>query len=165
MRARPAAQNRPYYSPFIIPTVSGFVLFFAFSLDGVLSKNLACDFSSTPAASSVQELAHRSGVIIEGKVQVDGLESDVNQEEREILLRERAEAKGKESQGEEMDGNEKTTQELLSNRTSFLEPHLLKHTNDTSVFKAAFQPLEAGRKARKDVSRVLCQRCSKCITF
>ncbi|XP_058868916.1 pro-neuregulin-1, membrane-bound isoform isoform X2 [Acipenser ruthenus] len=204
MRARPAAQNRPYFSPFNISTVSGFVLLFAFSLDGVLSKNLACDFSSTPATSSVQELAHRSGVIIEGKVQVEGLESDVNQEEREILLRERAEAKGKESQGEEMDGNEKTTQELLSNRTSFLEPYLLKvrvhqvwavkaggikknsiislivdfgshcftlkndtryiffmqPTNDTSVFKAAFQPLEAGRKARKDVSRVLCQRCT-----
>ncbi|XP_015193848.2 pro-neuregulin-1, membrane-bound isoform isoform X2 [Lepisosteus oculatus] len=196
MRTHPAA----LHGPFTIPFLCGIFVMFAFSLHGVPSSSLACYFSPTPTVDSVQELAHRSGVVVEGKVQEEGLENDINREEKERLLRERARAKGNETQGQEMEENGDATEELLSNRTTGLEPYLLKvrvhqvwavkagglekdsiisviwnvgeycltlkkdsryiffmePTNDTSVFKAAFPPVETGRNVKKDINKVLC---------
>ncbi|MBN3312491.1 NRG2 protein, partial [Atractosteus spatula] len=105
-----------------------------------------------------------------------------------------------------MEENGDATEELLSNRTSGLEPYLLKvrvhqvwavkaggldkdsiisviwnvgeycltlkkdtryiffmePTNDTSVFKAAFPPVETGRNVKKDINKVLCGGWGKC---
>ncbi|XP_072570936.1 pro-neuregulin-1, membrane-bound isoform isoform X4 [Paramormyrops kingsleyae] len=55
------------------------------SLDGALT----CQKPPPSPVSSVQELVHRSGVVIEGKLQEEGRENDTSEEGREIPIRQR----------------------------------------------------------------------------
>lgn len=85
------------------------------SLHGAPTGNLTC--YHTPPVASVQELVHRSGVVVEGKLQQEGQANDMNQEEREILLQERARTKLNDSETQKMDEPAKASGESLSNRT------------------------------------------------
>ncbi|XP_031434007.1 pro-neuregulin-1, membrane-bound isoform isoform X2 [Clupea harengus] len=163
---------------------------------GALCSSLTCNPSS-PRLESVQELVHRSGVVVEGKLQDDGQESDINAQ--------RNAAKVNKSTTEMMNDLIDEVQEPVPNRTSDLKPHhvrvrvhqvweikagglakdsivsllwysgdncftlsadtryifFMESTNDTSVFTAAFPPVEIKRAVRKDVSKVLCQSCAE----
>lgn len=167
---------------------------------GALCSSLTCNPSS-PRLESVQELVHRSGVVVEGKLQDDGQESDINAQ--------RNAAKVNKSTTEMMNDLIDEVQEPVPNRTSDLKPHhvrvrvhqvweikagglakdsivsllwysgdncftlsadtryifFMESTNDTSVFTAAFPPVEIKRAVRKDVSKVLCQSCGRCKYF
>ncbi|KAL4617620.1 pro-neuregulin-1, membrane-bound isoform isoform X1 [Arapaima gigas] len=71
-------------------------------LAGARSSSLTCappppaaaSSSTSTSSSSVQELVHRAGVVVEGKLHEEGRESDINQQEREALLRARGAARG-----------------------------------------------------------------------
>ncbi|KAJ8401888.1 hypothetical protein AAFF_G00374690 [Aldrovandia affinis] len=110
---------------FTIPVICWIFASVAISLHGAPASNVTCYHSLAPVAS-VQELVHRSRVVVEGKLQHEGRANDINQEERDILLQERARAKLNESEGQKMDEQVKASEESLANRTSGLEPYQVR---------------------------------------
>uniref|UniRef100_A0AAY4E3E9 Pro-neuregulin-1, membrane-bound isoform n=1 Tax=Denticeps clupeoides TaxID=299321 RepID=A0AAY4E3E9_9TELE len=131
-------------------------------------------------AASVQELVHRSGVVLEGKLQEEGRERDMNQDERDLLLQQRArrtaptphqvrvrvhQVWGTKAGGLEKDSvisllwHPGDTCLALSADTRYM--FFMEPTNDTSVFLASFPPIETRRSVRKDISKVLCQECAE----
>lgn len=182
---------------FTLSVLYGFFGFLSLYPQGALCGSLTCNPSSR-RLESVQELVHRSEVVVEGKLQVDGQESAIYAQQT-------------------MDKVNKTKPEMMNdqidevlvpvpNRTSDLKPHhvrvrvhqvweikagglekdsivsllwdsgdncftlradtrymfFMEPTNDTSVFAAAFPPVETRRAVRNDVSKVLCQGCGRC---
>ncbi|XP_059381367.1 pro-neuregulin-1, membrane-bound isoform-like isoform X4 [Carassius carassius] len=128
-------------------------------------------FACSPPAASVQELARRSGVVFEGKLQEE----------------ERAERNWTETQGESTVNASRQVRIRVQQVWQLKAGGLLKDsvvsliwfeggrcfqlntgirymffmepTNDTSVFTAVFPPVETKRTVRKDVIQVLCQDC------
>ncbi|KAJ8346362.1 hypothetical protein SKAU_G00277630 [Synaphobranchus kaupii] len=112
-------------SSFTIPVFCGIFVTVSISLHGAPASNLTCYHTPSPVAS-VQELVHRSGVVVEGKLQQEGQANDMNQEEREILLQERARAKLNDSEAQKMDEPAKSSGESLPNRTSGSETYQVR---------------------------------------
>ncbi|XP_064163406.1 pro-neuregulin-1, membrane-bound isoform isoform X4 [Anguilla rostrata] len=111
-------------SSFTVPVFCGIFVTVSISLHGAPASNLTC--YHTPPVASVQELVHRSGVVVEGKLQQEGQANDMNREEREILLQERARATLNDSEAQEMDEPAKATGESLPNRTSGSETYQVR---------------------------------------
>uniref|UniRef100_H3A1G1 Neuregulin 2 N-terminal domain-containing protein n=1 Tax=Latimeria chalumnae TaxID=7897 RepID=H3A1G1_LATCH len=119
---------------------------------------------SSPSVGSVQELALRSRVVIEGKVQE--LFPNITSISESYLVKVRVyQVWAVKAGGLEKDSLISVVGEFDlsclklkkdSRYIFFLEP-----TNITFVFMASFPPLETGRNIKKDVSRILCQGCGK----
>ncbi|XP_051539238.1 pro-neuregulin-1, membrane-bound isoform-like isoform X3 [Myxocyprinus asiaticus] len=164
----------------VIPSEAGRTSFTVSVLCGLLvcwSRVVRCgSFSCSPPPppeASVQELARRSGVVFEGKLQ---------EEERSKLNR--TEAQGESVLNPSRFGQVRVrVQQVwqlkaggllkdsvvsliwfvggrcfqLSTGTRYM--FFMEATNDTSVFTAVFPPVETKRTVRKDVIKVLCQDC------
>ncbi|XP_028827148.1 pro-neuregulin-1, membrane-bound isoform isoform X3 [Denticeps clupeoides] len=162
---------------FALSALCGILASFSVSPQGARCSGLPC--RPAPAAS-VQELVHRSGVVLEGKLQEEGRERDMNQDERDLLLQQRArrtaptphqvrvrvhQVWGTKAGGLEKDSvisllwHPGDTCLALSADTRYM--FFMEPTNDTSVFLASFPPIETRRSVRKDISKVLCQECAE----
>uniref|UniRef100_A0A4W4F2X3 Pro-neuregulin-1, membrane-bound isoform n=1 Tax=Electrophorus electricus TaxID=8005 RepID=A0A4W4F2X3_ELEEL len=149
---------------FAFSMVCGLFASFCISPHGARCGILDCRPSPRPA-DSVRELAHRAGVVFEGKLQEE-LQSAVNQKEKKMLL---GQVRVHRVWEIKAGGLEKDAVVSLiwyeadnclhmnagTRYMFFMEP-----TNDTSVFKALSPPVEMKRAVRKDISKALCQTCA-----
>ncbi|KAK1800524.1 hypothetical protein P4O66_005743 [Electrophorus voltai] len=101
--------------------VCGLFASFCISPHGARCGILDCRPSPRPA-DSVRELAHRAGVVFEGKLQEE-LQSAVNQKEKKMLLGQRARAKLNGNEPPNMGQLTGETNNLLPNWTSESKPH------------------------------------------
>ncbi|XP_016104599.1 pro-neuregulin-1, membrane-bound isoform-like [Sinocyclocheilus grahami] len=164
MRAIPSER-----SPFSVSALCGVAVCLSMWTCAVQCESFAC----SPPAASVQELARRSGVVFEGKLQEE----------------ERAERNWTETRGESPVNVSRQVRIRVQQVWQLKAGGLLKDsvvsliwfedgrcvhlntgiqymffmepTNDTSVFTAVFPPVETKRTVRKNVSQVLCQDCAE----
>ncbi|XP_073685445.1 pro-neuregulin-1, membrane-bound isoform isoform X2 [Garra rufa] len=128
-------------------------------------------FACSPPAASVQELARRSGVVFEGKLQEEErAERNWTEAQREPQVNASRQVRVRVQQVWQLKAGGLLKDSVVSLlwfeggrcfhlNTGIRYMFFMEPTNDTSVFTAVFPPVETKRTVRKDVSQVLCQDC------
>lgn len=133
-------------------------------------------FACSPPAASVQELARRSGVVFEGKLQEEKrAERNWTEAQGESPVNASRQVRVRVQQVWQLKAGGLLKDSVVSLiwfeggrcfqlNTGIRYMFFMEATNDTSVFTAVFPPVETKRTVRKDVSQVLCQDCGKTLT-
>ncbi|NP_001264013.1 pro-neuregulin-1, membrane-bound isoform isoform IIa [Danio rerio] len=126
-------------------------------------------FACSPPGASVQELARRSGVVFEGKLQE---EERAERNWTETPMNASRQVRVRVQQVWQLKAGGLIKDSVVSLvwfeggrcfqlNTGIRYMFFIEPTNDTSVFTAVFPPVETKRTVRKDVSQVLCQDCAE----
>ncbi|XP_051765639.1 pro-neuregulin-1, membrane-bound isoform isoform X3 [Ctenopharyngodon idella] len=130
-------------------------------------------FACSPPAASVQELARRSGVVFEGKLQEEKrAEQNWTEAQGESPVNASRQVRVRVQQVWQLKAGGLLKDSVVSLiwfeggrcfqlNTGIRYMFFMEATNDTSVFTAVFPPVETKRTVRKDVSQVLCQDCAE----
>ncbi|XP_048028015.1 pro-neuregulin-1, membrane-bound isoform isoform X4 [Megalobrama amblycephala] len=130
-------------------------------------------FACSPPAASVQELARRSGVVFEGKLQEEKrAERNWTEARGESPVNASRQVRVRVQQVWQLKAGGLLKDSVVSLiwfeggrcfqlNTGIRYMFFMEATNDTSVFTAVFPPVETKRTVRKDVSQVLCQDCAE----
>ncbi|XP_016408779.1 pro-neuregulin-1, membrane-bound isoform-like [Sinocyclocheilus rhinocerous] len=164
MRAIPSER-----SPFSVSALRGVAVCLSMWTCAVRCGSVAC----SPPAASVQELARRSGVVFEGKLQ-EGERAERNWTETrgESPVNVSRQVRIRVQQVWQLKAGGLLKDSVVSLiwfeggrcfqlNTGIRYMFFMEPTNDTSVFTAVFPPVETKRTVRKNVSQVLCQDCAE----
>uniref|UniRef100_A0A8C1T3P1 Neuregulin 1 n=1 Tax=Cyprinus carpio TaxID=7962 RepID=A0A8C1T3P1_CYPCA len=164
MRAIPSER-----SPFSVSAICGVAVCLSLWMCAVRCGSFAC----SPPAASVQELARRSGVVFEGKLQEEELvERNWTETQGESPVNASRQVRIRVQQVWQLKAGGLLKDSVVSLiwfeggrcfqlNTGIRYMFFMEPTNDTSVFTAVFPPVETKRTVRKDVIQALCQDCAE----